>query len=347
MATTNETTTKRKYTRRSKEEIEAEKQAKEARKAAREASKLEKATEVSFTPSESETVEQPSEKKSKSTSKKKSSNGQKPTLPAKRGGWSSPQSILTEKLYVEIELLEPALGTSPSDKELLATYIASNAPDAASKEEEIAALGESDMEKKQTTIFMNGWFRMSENNEHFIDVLDRRDGGNLKVNEEADIRRPYFWNYQIRGFFKDSCGLLGRAQYGESAAMTAFKKVIDGGVFVHPRRIAIEMPEFYYDEDGNLVDIVDPNKLPILQRPLRISGPTGERTAIASSEMIPAGSRMKFMIEYTDPRNKNAIIEWLNYGSVHGLGAWRNSGRGAFIWRELNPDWSPIIDEEE
>lgn len=337
-----EVRTKRKYTRRDPEVIAAEKAAKEARKAAREAAKREKEMmEESKMPAK-KTVEPATEKK---TSSKKTSNGQKPVM-QKRGQWSDPNnSLLNEKMFVEIKVIESALGTSPSDKELYSRFIASNAPDAASREEEIAALGEEEVEQKGTTIFMRGWFKPSENGERYLDVLDRRDCHEGVVDEENNIRLPFFWNYQLRGFFKDSCGLLARAKYGESAKLTAFKKVIDGGIFVHPRRIAIDLPETYYDEDGFLQQ-TDPEKLPILQRPLRISGPTGERTALASSEIIPAGSSIKFCIEYADPAIRDVIIEWLNYGSEHGLGAWRNSGRGSFIWRELNPDYSPIVDEE-
>ena len=334
-----EVRTKRKYTRRDPAVIAAEKAAKEARKAAREAAKKEKEMmeEVKMPAKKTE----PATEEKKTTVKKKNSNGQKP-VEQKRGQWSNPtSSLLNEKIFVEIKLIEPALGTSPSDKELYSRFIASNAPDATSREEEIAALGEDEVEQKGTTIFMRGWFKPSENGERYLDILDKRDCIEAQVNEKENLRLPYFWNYQIRGFFKDSCSLLARANYGESAKLSAFKKVIDGGVFVHPRRIAIDLPESYYDEDGFLQQI-DSEHLPILQRPLRISGPTGERTALASSEIIPAGSSIKFCIEYTDPKNRDLIIEWLNYGSEHGLGAWRNSGRGSFIWRELNPDYSPI-----
>ena len=338
-----EATTKRKYTRRSPDVIAAEKAAKEARKAAREAAKKEKETMKEIKMPE-KTTEPATEEKKTTAVKKKNSNGQKP-IEQKRGQWSDPtNSLLNEKIFIEIKLIEPALGTSPSDKELYSRFIASNAPDAASREEEIAALGEDEVEQKGTTIFMRGWFKPSENGERYLDVLDRRDCIEATVDEEKNIRLPFFWNYQLRGFFKDSCGLLARASYGESAKLSAFEKVIDGGMFVHPRRIAIDLPETYYDEDGFLQQ-TDPEHLPILQRPLRISGPTGERTALASSEIIPAGSSIKFCIEYTDPKNRDLIIEWLNYGSEHGLGAWRNSGRGSFIWRELNPDYSPIVDE--
>ena len=332
---------RRPYHRRSKEEIEAEKAEKEAKRAARAAAKAAKeAAKEAKAEAKSKT-----EDSIKETSKKKGA-GQKAIEPSVKGAWSNPnKSLDMHKMYIELELLESALGTSPSNKELLTTYIASRAPDAASKAEEIAALGEEEMELKGTTIFPKGYFALTENGEHFVDVLDRKDGGNCKPDPETNIRLPFFWNYQIRGFFKDSCGLLSKGKYGESAELSAYKKVIDGNIFVTPRRIAMDLPDVYVDDFGEIQEL-DPENLPILQRPLRISGPSGERTAIASSELIPAGTRIKFCINYTNAKMRSVIIEWLNYGSEHGLGAWRNSGRGSFRWRELNEDYSPIIDEE-
>lgn len=362
---------KKRRKRRSPEEIAAEKAAKEARKAEREAKKK-AAEESAKKPKTSKKSDKKDEKDKdviledtlddipdscakKEPSKRagaKKSNGQKPII-QKKGQWSDPNNSLhLNELHVEIMILEDALGTSPSDPDIMATYISSNAPDAASKEEEIAAVGEAAVLEKGTTIFCKGYFNMTENGQKNIDILDIREARKYKhlINKKTAVKKPFFWNYQLRGFFKDSCGLLGRANYGESADLKAYKKVIDGGILVSPRRIAIDLPETYfgYDTNGELVEFKsDVNNLPILSRPLLISGPTGSTTAIARSEYIPAGSTIKFTIKYADPKMLPAIYEWLNYGCEHGLGAWRNSGRGIFCWREINPDYSPIEIEEE
>lgn len=278
--------------------------------------------------------------KTKKTIKKK--GGQELVEVATRGAWSEPKkSIHSNKLYVEIELLEPALGTTPGDENLLDSFIAKNAPDAASRQEEIEALGETEVAKKQTTVFMKGYFVPSENGEQLRDPLDRYSG-TVPFDKETAVYTPFIWNYQLRGMFKDSCGLLAKAKYGESAGMSAFKKRIDGNIMVYPRRVALQLPESYLDNDYQEVPC-DPKNLRIVQRPLRASTPQGERVSIASSEEVPAGTRLKFVIEYLNPDDRDAIIEWLNYGSIHGIGAWRNSGRGTFRWRELNPDFSPIV----
>ena len=58
----------------------------------------------------------------------------------------------------------------------------------------------------------------------------------------------------------------------------------------------------------------------------------GERVALAHSETVPAGTRMEFEVLYMDIEALDGIIEWLDYGVEHGLGQWRNSGHGRFVY---------------
>ena len=342
-----EVKTKRAYHRRTPEEIAQEKLEKAQRKAEREAKRAAKTTEKEeekkMAKKNVEAEADTTEKSEKKTTKKQS-NGQKTIMPEKKGGWSNPfNSLVVECHYFELELLDDCLGTGPSDKDLLSTFIASRAPDAASREEEIAVLGEDTVVQKGTTVFYRGIFK--DNGVKYIDVLDRKEGFKFSPDDKDLVRKPFFWNYQLRGMFKDSCGLLSRASYGESAGLKAYKKVIDGGVFVFPRRLAIRTAPYYITDEGDFIPC-DPENLKVLQRPLRIQDKNGERTAIAASEVIPAGSRIKFGVAVTDSKFMSAVYEWLNYGSEHGLGAWRNSGKGIFRWRELNSDWTPMTDEE-
>ena len=30
------------------------------------------------------------------------------------------------------------------------------------------------------------------------------------------------------------------------------------------------------------------------------------------------------------------VREWLDYGRLNGIGQWRNSGKGRFVWEELS-----------
>ena len=201
-----------------------------------------------------------------------------------------------KEMRIRIRFTEDCLGTSPSNTEIYSTYIGSKAPNAQNKEEEIASIGADAYEEKQKTIFPK-----------------LPDG------------TPFFWDYQIKGIFKDTCSALSRCKGYEhakaSCALKAFKKVIDGNIFVFPRKIPIQMPA--------------KSKIGDLQRPLRASTAQGDRVALANSETIPAGSCIEMTITNLNDGAQDALIEWLNYGMYKGIGQWRNAGWGRFEWEEL------------
>lgn len=192
------------------------------------------------------------------------------------------------------------LGTWPSNKNVARDYIASKSPDAATIEDEIAALGVDGAAEKAMTIF------------------PRDKGG-----------KPVLYDYQVKGFFKDACGMLGRIggkgengkkkPVNESGKLTAYKKVIDGLIFVQPRMIPINAS----DTMGEC------------QRPLRAQTAQGERVSLANSEELPAGSWIEFEILCLDDSHEKAVLEWLEYGALRGIGQWRNSGKGRFTYELL------------
>ena len=142
--------------------------------------------------------------------------------------------------------------------------------------------------------------------------------------------RPAFWDYQIKGFFKDACSMLGRIggktetgkkrAVNESGKLTAYKKVIDGLIFVSPRMIPI-------DVNGTIGDC---------QRPLRAQTAQGERVSLVNSEEIPAGSECIIEVTCLDDNHMAAVLEWLDYGKLRGIGQWRNSGKGRFTYQILS-----------
>lgn len=205
----------------------------------------------------------------------------------------------TKPLRVKITLTEDCLGMMPTSQTIYRDYIASKAPDAVTMEEEIESSGIDGVESKGTTVF------------------PRDEHG-----------QPFFWDYQIRGMIKESIGFLKKVGGTDSAKMKAHKKFVDGHVFVKAldggRKIPIEMSGDF----GNC------------QRSLRTDGPTGSRTALASSETIPAGSSMELQFIVLPDKDKpdfnmDVIRECLDYGILHGLGQWRNSGAGTYTWEEL------------
>lgn len=199
-----------------------------------------------------------------------------------------------KEIKVRLTFTEDVLGTANADKNVHSEFIASKAPDAPSREEEVEALGAEEVERKEMTVF------------------PRMENGS-----------PMFWDYQIKGFFKDTCSALSRCNgedYSkESCGMKAYKKIIDGCIFPQPRKIEIHMN----GEMGNC------------QRPLRAQTAQGERIALANSEAVPAGSWIEFKVVCLSDAYENAVREWLNYGQFKGIGQWRNSGMGRFTWEEI------------
>lgn len=195
-----------------------------------------------------------------------------------------------KQIKVKLTFTEGILGTSPGNEDIYREYIAGKAPDAASIEEEVAALGAAEVTEKAKTVFPR--------------------------NKEGV---PFLYDYQIKGFFKDTCGGLRKVSDRASSKLKAFKKEIDKLIFIEPREILFEQ----YGVIGEC------------QRPLRASTPMGERVSLAISEEIPAGAVVEFTIVLFSEEHEALVREWLDYGAYSGIGQWRNSGKGRFVWEEI------------
>lgn len=180
--------------------------------------------------------------------------------------------------------MEGMLGTKAANEELCADYIASKHPESAQADEM----------------------------ETMPDIEEELKNGTTVFNRDED-GTPFIFDYQIKGFFKDAQGVLGRIPGNK---MPAFKKIIDGLIFINERRIRLELPEGA--------------KITYCERPLRAQTAQGERVSLARSEEVPAGTTMTITINMLDDKLKTNVMEWLKYGALRGLGQWRNSGKGRF-----------------
>lgn len=195
-----------------------------------------------------------------------------------------------KKLHIKLTFTAPVLGTSSANEDIYRDFIGSKAPDAASVEDEVAALGVDAVIEKGMTVF------------------PRTEDG-----------RPFFYDYQIKGFFKDSCGGLRKVTGSESSKIKAYKKEIDKLIFPQPRQIPIS----FEGEIGKC------------ERPLRANTAQGERISLACSEQIPAGATCEFDVVLLSDSDEKALREWLDYGCLSGIGQWRNSGMGRFTWEDV------------
>lgn len=195
-----------------------------------------------------------------------------------------------KELKIRITFTEPVLGSASGNPDIHRDYIASKSPDPKTIEDEVAAIGEEAVERKDMTVF------------------PRTPDG-----------RPALYDYQIKGFFKNACGTLKNVPEKESSKIKAYKKFIDGLIFVKERMLPLQ----FEGELGNL------------QRPLRGQTAQGERIALANSEMVPAGTRIEMTIMVLKDDLMDAVKEWLDYGELNGIGQWHNSGMGRFKWEEI------------
>lgn len=196
-----------------------------------------------------------------------------------------------KRIKVKVKFTDEILGSSPSDSEIYDTYIASKAPSTTNAEEEVSVIENMETDSKGMTVF------------------PRND------NDE-----PIMWDYQIKGFLKDACGMLSRVKGSECSKVKAYKKVIDGIIFVAPRQIVIKTDK----------------PIGTCQRPLRASTPQGERVALAISEKIEAGAEMEFELILLEGNYEPMLREIFDYGVLRGMGQWRNSGKGRFEYEFIS-----------
>jgi len=187
---------------------------------------------------------------------------------------------------VRLTFIEDLLGTVPLNEDLFRDYIQSKHPKAEGDDELETLTVDEEMVKGMT-----GFHRTPD-------------------------MTPLLYDYVIKGFFKDACGMLNRVPNKGRKKLAAYKKVIDGLIFVEPRQIEIDIVG---DEDK-------------CERPLRAQTPKGERVALAVSQSIPAGSSIAFAVMVLGVVSKPRLEEWLTYGQLRGLGQWRNSGKGRFTY---------------
>jgi hypothetical protein len=193
-------------------------------------------------------------------------------------------------LYIVLTMTAPLLGSTPLNKDIYGEYIASKHPVPVS-DDELAA--EVETVEESMTKGMTGFHR-------------------------TDSGLPFVFDYTIKGFFKDACGMLRRLDGTQSKKLTNYKRVIDGLIFVQPRQIVIATDK----------------PITTNTRPLRAQTAQGERIALACSEQIATGARLEFTITLLDGGHVALVNEWLDYGRLRGLGAWRNAAWGTFDWTE-------------
>lgn len=187
-------------------------------------------------------------------------------------------------MHIRMTFIADVLGTATTDPNIYSQYIASNAPYAPSKEEEIEALGVDAVVEKGTTVF------------------PKDENGN-----------PIIWDYQIRGFFKSACSALQRCNgvAKHTSKMKAFRKILDQCIFVYPRKIKIKVngemgicqrPLRASTAQGDRVAIASSETVP--------KGSTIEFTVRTLNE-----DWVMAILEWLDYGQYNGMLQWRNSGA--------------------------------
>lgn len=119
----------------------------------------------------------------------------------------------SKKIHIVAYFISPLLGSSPSDKEIYSTYIATKAP---AKTDEV--------------------------NSEVENVIADEDEVNAKVTifHKSKSGNPFIYDYMIKGFFKNACHACREIVGSVSSDLTAYKTKIDNNIFPMQRYIPIK-----------------------------------------------------------------------------------------------------------
>jgi hypothetical protein len=199
---------------------------------------------------------------------------------------------------VKLTFTSPVLGTAPGNPDVLRDYITPE------------GIGEEQMAEEEKSLAAAVKAQTVE------EAILKKSTLFHRTPQE----QPFLYNYLFRGFFKEVCATLRRLPDRPEKNMKAYKKVVDGTIFVNPRCVLLESD----------------SPVEWLERPLRAQTPSGEFICLARSEMLPAGTTCQLELISLDHSFMDTLHEWLDYGELKGLGQWRNGGFGTFIWEEIS-----------
>lgn len=237
-------------------------------------------------------------------------------------------------MHVRLTFMNELLGTASGNEDIHGTYVAGK------------------IKKKQKASQKYIREGLTDEQRDALVHQELEDIKNLNADEEItkgktffprnDNGDPILFDYQIRGFFKSACGACRQIPESESKGFTAYKGKIDTLIQVYSdvnkSTDAINRGEI---EDKTVREIVIHTDKPIgdCQRPLRASTPQGDREAISDSESIAPGAWIEFdIVSLLGEKSRPMIEEWLDYGRDNGIGGWRNSRKGSFLWDYVDPE---------
>lgn len=172
-------------------------------------------------------------------------------------------------------------------------------------------------QKDVATEFLEGKANQGIPDDELETLPELLEKGTTVFHRDAD-GVPLLYDYQVVGFLKEA----GRALNGKvEGSVKNLRSKVETYLFVKPRRIALNLP------DGA------PTETQYLERPLRAQTMQGPRTALARSEMLPAGTWFEVQIGILpSDLSEKALRDLLDYGALKGFGQWRGGGYGRIAY---------------
>ena len=210
-----------------------------------------------------------------------------------------------ETMRVRLTFTDEILGTASARPDVHEKFIASKAPDAATREQEVAAVGVEQAIKDAMTVFPK--------------------------NEDGE---PIFWPYQILGMFKSAQQAINQSvdksnRKESKQYMASYKSKLDLGVFIKAT------DSEWGDRSMIVIHMPEGTEMSNCERPLRCETMQGPRVSLANSETCPIGSWIEFDIRTMTADLMERVRSYLDFGLYNGLGQWRNSGKGRYRWTEI------------
>lgn len=272
--------------------------------------------------------------------------------------------MIFNSFHIEIEFISDILGSTPKSVDVFKDFLVSRHNELAqkyakanSKNVTIAKYsgqGQMDVDSELDKIFktieaelgrkLTGSEReqlLSDNSEDFIlELLGESADNKAQVFLKDSNGLPYLSSHTVKGFLKSAAEAISRTRpvkagkYNHSYAASS--------KYVNTMMLASDV--FFFKGDGKREDIKrDGDGNPsMLSRPLRAKTAQGDRVALASSEVVSAGTRARFVVCVFGgdkaPVTQRDLEDAFEYGVLQGFGSWRGSGSyGRFIVRSLTP----------
>lgn len=249
----------------------------------------------------------------------------------KKGASGTP---FVEKFNVRMFFVQPFLGSAPNSSDIYKKFIASKAPDAPTREEELLNTTVENVAAKGVNVFLR----------------------------RSKTGAPCVGQHTIKGFYKESMTAVRRQGGTVCDGISGHKTKIAGNIVIDPTYIDLKLPaaeivekteeEFKESGFGKAGVIVFPKegryqevKLPTYDRPLRANTPQGEIVSIASSEMAPAGTELEYDLKVEMDGLSEGIINMILRGNEHGTGQFRTSGEYGEFVAEIRNESGEIVAE--